>query len=237
MLEIRNVTEKDEGWYTCIVQNAMGYTFSGAYLRVVECKFIIPSNILYYTTNPKKKSCLNINFFKYNKNTALEDQGKPLTARPHPVLVNVLVSVLFISFAVGFVVVIYSCHRLKREKMKKLLAIETARAAVVTQWTKKVIVEKQNLVNAQNVQESLLMPVVKIEKQKSAVTVEENSGSGSISEYELPLDSSWELPREQLVLGNTLGEGAFGKVVRATTNSGKLGVSTIVAVKMLKGMR
>ncbi|XP_031784638.1 fibroblast growth factor receptor homolog 1 isoform X2 [Nasonia vitripennis] len=201
VLEIRNVTEKDEGWYTCIVQNAMGYAFSQAYLRVVE---------------------------------SLEEQGKPLTARPHPVLVNVLVAVLFIFFAVGIVVVIYSYHRLKREKMKKLLAIETARAAVVTQWTKKVIVEKQNLVNAQNVQESLLMPVVKIEKQKSAVTVEENSGSGSISEYELPLDSAWELPREQLVLGNTLGEGAFGKVVKATTNSGKLGVSTIVAVKMLK---
>ena len=43
-----------------------------------------------------------------------------------------------------------------REKMKKLLAIETARAAVVTQWTKKVIVEKQNLANAQNAQEPLV---------------------------------------------------------------------------------
>jgi hypothetical protein len=40
--------------------------------------------------------------------------------------------------------------------MKKLLAIETARAAVVTQWTKKVIVEKQNLANAQNTQEPLV---------------------------------------------------------------------------------
>jgi hypothetical protein len=40
--------------------------------------------------------------------------------------------------------------------MKKLLAIETARAAVVTQWTKKVIVEKQNLASAQNAQEPLV---------------------------------------------------------------------------------
>ena len=164
-----------------------------------------------------------------------EEQGIPLTARPHPVLVNVLASVLFVFFAVGVVVVIYIFHRLKREKMKKLLAIETARAAVVTQWTKKVIVEKQNLVNSQNVQESLLMPVVKIEKQKSTVTTEDHNGSGGISEYELPLDSAWELPRESLALGSTLGEGAFGKVVKATTNSGKLGISTVVAVKMLKG--
>lgn len=39
--------------------------------------------------------------------------------------------------------------------MKKLLAIETARAAVVTQWTKKVIVEKlQN--NSPNASEPLV---------------------------------------------------------------------------------
>lgn len=163
----------------------------------------------------------------------MEDPGIPITAKPQ-ILVNVLAAVLFIFFAVGVVVVIYIFHRLKREKMKKLLAIETARAAVVTQWTKKVIVEKQNLVNAQNVQEPLLMPVVKIEKQKSTVAAEDSNG-GSISEYELPVDSAWELPREHLTLGNTLGEGAFGKVVRAQTNTGKPGIPCVVAVKMLKG--
>ncbi|KAL2730857.1 fibroblast growth factor receptor 1-like isoform X1 [Vespula squamosa] len=163
---------------------------------------------------------------------ALEEHRVPLAARPQ-ILVNVLAAVLCVFFAVGVVVVIYIFHRLKREKMKKLLAIETARAAVVTQWTKKVIVEKQKLVNAQNVQEPLLMPVVKIEKQKSTVTTEDSNG-GSISEYELPLDSAWELPREQLTLGNTLGEGAFGKVIRAQTNTGKPGIPSVVAVKMLK---
>lgn len=118
--------------------------------------------------------------------------------------------------------------------MKKLLAIETARAAVVTQWTKKVIVEKQNLVNAQNIEDSLLMPVVKIEKQKSTVIAEENSGD-NVSEYELPLDSAWELPREHFMLGEILGEGAFGKVIRAETNTGRSGIPNVVAVKMLKG--
>ncbi|XP_054004822.1 fibroblast growth factor receptor homolog 1-like isoform X2 [Hylaeus anthracinus] len=199
VLELYNVTEKDEGWYTCIAQNTLGETFSSAYLRVVE---------------------------------SLEDPRVPIPAKPQ-ILVNVLAAVLFIFFAVGVVVVIYIFHRLKREKMKKLLAIETARAAVVTQWTKKVIVEKQNLVNAQNVQEPLLMPVVKIEKQKSTVAAEDSNG-GSISEYELPVDSAWELPREHLSLGNTLGEGAFGKVIRAQTNTGKPGIPSVVAVKMLK---
>ncbi|XP_032663228.1 fibroblast growth factor receptor homolog 1-like isoform X2 [Odontomachus brunneus] len=199
MLKLYNVTEKDEGWYTCIAQNALGETFSSAYLRVVE---------------------------------TLDEQKIPLTARPQ-VLVNVLAAVLCVFFALGVIVVIYIFHRLKREKMKKLLAIETARAAVVTQWTKKVIVEKQNLVNAQNIEDSLLMPVVKIEKQKSTVIAEENSGD-NVSEYELPLDSAWELPREHFVLGETLGEGAFGKVIRAETSTGRSGIPNVVAVKMLK---
>lgn len=95
--------------------------------------------------------------------------------------------------------------------------------------------EKQKLVNAQNaIEEELLMPVVKIEKQKSTVVAEDNT-SDNVSEYELPLDSAWELPREYLTLGNTLGEGAFGKVVKAQMNITKPGIPSVVAVKMLKG--
>ncbi|GAB1869188.1 Fibroblast growth factor receptor [Camponotus japonicus] len=199
-LKLYNVTEKDEGWYTCIAQNTLGETFSSAYLRVVK---------------------------------TLDEQRVPLAARPQ-ILVNVLAAILCLFFALGVIVVIYIFHRLKREKMKKLLAIETARAAVVTQWTKKVIVEKQKLVNAQNaIEEELLMPVVKIEKQKSTV-IAEDSSSDNVSEYELPLDSAWELSREYFTLGSTLGEGAFGKVVRAETNTGKSGIPSVVAVKMLK---
>lgn len=159
---------------------------------------------------------------------ALDEQRVPLTARPQ-ILVNVLAAILCLFFAVGVVVVIYIFHRLKREKMKKLLAIETARAAVVTQWTKKVIVEKLEQNN-----EELLMPVVKIEKQKTTVIAEE-AGNDKLCEYELPLDNSWELPREYLIFGDILGEGAFGKVIRADTNINKPGIPSIVAVKMLKG--
>ncbi|XP_034948257.1 fibroblast growth factor receptor homolog 1 isoform X2 [Chelonus insularis] len=200
VLTLYNVTEKDEGWYTCITQNNLGETFSSAYLSVVD---------------------------------SIEQPRIPITARPQVLVVNILAIVLCIFFAVGVAVVIYIFQRLKREKMKKLLAIETARAAVVTQWTKRVIVEKQNLVNTENNQEPLLMPIVKIEKQKSTVAADDSNGA-SISEYELPLDSMWELAREQLILGSTLGEGAFGKVVRAQTNTGKPGIPHVVAVKMLK---
>ena len=37
----------------------------------------------------------------------------------------------------------------------------------------------------------------------------------AVSEYEFPEDSDWEFPRELLELKDVLGEGTFGKVVRA----------------------
>ncbi|XP_010895133.2 platelet-derived growth factor receptor beta isoform X1 [Esox lucius] len=51
----------------------------------------------------------------------------------------------------------------------------------------------------------------------------------------LPYDLAWEMPRDSLVLGRTLGSGAFGRVVEATVYG--LGHSQScmkVAVKMLK---
>ena len=57
----------------------------------------------------------------------------------------------------------------------------------------------------------------------------------SVSEYELPLDSRWEFPRQQLQLGKSLGEGAFGHVVQAQAHGiVQPGTTTTVAVKMLK---
>ena len=41
----------------------------------------------------------------------------------------------------------------------------------------------------------------------------QNTTLTSITEYELPLDVSWEFPRDQICLEKVIGEGAFGKVI------------------------
>ena len=90
-----------------------------------------------------------------------------------------------------------------------------ANAHAVTQWTKKVIIERQNV----GPESPIVAPVIRIEKQSSAVNSANRSRLGSenttlttISEYELPLDPDWEWPRAYLTLGQVLGEGEFGKV-------------------------
>ncbi|KAJ8392708.1 hypothetical protein AAFF_G00071920 [Aldrovandia affinis] len=58
-----------------------------------------------------------------------------------------------------------------------------------------------------------------------------------VSEYELPQDPRWELPRDRLVLGKPLGEGCFGQVVMGEAlglEREKPNRVTKVAVKMLK---
>lgn len=56
-----------------------------------------------------------------------------------------------------------------------------------------------------------------------------------VDPMQLPYDSTWELPRTQLVLGRTLGSGAFGQVVEATAHGLSHSQATMkVAVKMLK---
>ncbi|KAH6936568.1 hypothetical protein HPB50_019178 [Hyalomma asiaticum] len=51
----------------------------------------------------------------------------------------------------------------------------------------------------------------------------------------LPYDHRWEFPKDRLKLGRTLGQGAFGRVVKAEAiGLGEQGQSLTVAVKMLK---
>ena len=79
-------------------------------------------------------------------------------------------------------------------------------------------------------------PHVTIEKHRLASVVDGNTDCDYDAEYTFDVDPEWEFDRSRLVLGHTLGEGAFGKVVQATAHGGIGGSSgpTIVAIKMLR---
>lgn len=120
--------------------------------------------------------------------------------------------------------------KLKHEKLEKHRAMET-----VHQWTKKVIIVKPSEDEVDG-PDSLQIPVVRIEKQRTTMIQSHYSNDPSMfNEYEFPLDSNWEFPRNLLKLGPTLGEGAFGRVVMAEAHGLiKPSQNQIVAVKMVK---
>jgi hypothetical protein len=53
------------------------------------------------------------------------------------------------------------------------------------------------------------------------------------AECDLDFDAKWEIPGENLVLGNVLGQGAFGIVRKGVLQEGDIWRD--VAVKMLRG--
>lgn len=70
---------------------------------------------------------------------------EPVDHGKHTLLINILTAVLGAMFFVAAIIVVMIFKRLKREKLKKQLAIETVRAVIVTHWTKKVTVEKPQM--------------------------------------------------------------------------------------------
>lgn len=141
------------------------------------------------------------------------------------------------------IIVIVQFRKIKHEKMMKQRAMET-----VHQWTKRIIIVKAGgedsgsgsagemmgaLGLTSNGEDIMQIPIVKIERQRT--TLVQQSGSSEYNEYEFPLDSNWEWSRNQLTLGQTLGEGAFGRVVMAEAHGMEKGAgSMVVAVKMVK---
>jgi len=58
-----------------------------------------------------------------------------------------------------------------------------------------------------------------------------------MSVLNIQVEDMWEFPRSNLVFDCVIGEGEFGRVIRAdATNIQGCSGSTIVAVKMLKGL-
>ncbi|KAI8437762.1 hypothetical protein MSG28_011996 [Choristoneura fumiferana] len=129
----------------------------------------------------------------------------------------------------SIVVVINTLNKLKREKIKKKQAIDATVALMAEQWAKVVKIEN----NSQD--DNSILPTVSIEKVRYTELKNEVNASSLPSEYILPVDTKWEVPRENLIMGSVLGKGEFGKVVKAEySGTAYSRIPSTVAVKMLK---
>lgn len=125
------------------------------------------------------------------------------------------------------VIVPLVCRSTILSLQRKKLGLVQRQSVVVR---KKVILER-HISDCGHYEDTLVVPLVKIDNQGGFLPSEVDP----VCEYDLPLDPSWEFPRERVILGKPLGEGAFGQVIKADAYGlGDNDGPTVVAVKMLK---
>lgn len=132
--------------------------------------------------------------------------------------------VVLVCFAVGF----FICHR-------KLKSVKGADYGIVSSDKPNEPVVQYRTHAPSLGSSSSYGSTVPLLRQRS-LRSRLGSNLTQVSEVEVALDEKWEIDREQIVLLGLLGEGAFGKVMKAEA----LGLPNMpyrfdVAVKMLKG--
>ncbi|XP_065216994.1 fibroblast growth factor receptor homolog 1-like [Planococcus citri] len=145
----------------------------------------------------------------------------------------IITLIVAVTFTVVAVFVIYSRRSAVRSrKMQQQMNKMGMQMIAMSQCVKRVVIENEIRLD-KNELDILKLPNVTIVYEPYPTT--EANKMVSRSEYELPPDEKWEIPRKNVVLGEFLGEGEFGRVVKGNV-SGHLQQHnvTTVAVKMLK---
>ncbi|XP_065209617.1 plexin-A2-like [Planococcus citri] len=162
----------------------------------------------------------------------LVNTSKNQTITSNNVIVTVLAAVTFIIITIFIIF----CRRSakKSQKMQQQLNKMGMEMIAMSQWVKQIVIEKE--IELDETESNMLkLPNVTIE-YSSTPRLAANEVQPKI-EYQLPLDERWEIPRKNLVIGKSLGEGEFGKVVEGDiADLFQQDVVQKVAVKMLKNI-
>lgn len=218
-LTLVNVTKKDRGKYTCIVGNAVGYAVEHAYISVRDWPEPTTSSWP-STTNALNSTSLAPN---WNVEAQIEKADLPQSKKNMYIAVFTTSFVVLVCFTLGFII----CHR-------KLKYVKSADYGMVSTGKPNELVVQYRTHAPSVGSSSSYGSTVPLLRQNS-VRFRLGSNLTQVSEVEMPLDEKWEIDREQIVLLGLLGEGAFGKVMKAEA----LGLPNMpyrfeVAVKMLK---
>ena len=153
-----------------------------------------------------------------------------------------------VMVCLAIVGVTITCVKYRKERRRKVLAVENAQC--VARWTKKIFIERNFAVGVGEESAGMLSPTVRVEKVLTSHTspwlMEEEEDL-----YEFQLDEQWEFPRELLQLKEELGQGAFGRVLKAVAHHSVISspgrgcrlvrtsapATTTVAVKMIKNQQ
>jgi len=133
----------------------------------------------------------------------------------------IVVVFVIVAISLSFSTILYKYRkRYEYEKQKKNEVLQGAECVV--KWVKKIIVEKELLLRNND---ELPIPIIRMEKEKVLVPESDLSrteiGELNAETFEFQLDVDWEFPRELIGLGEKLGQGAFGRVVRGTAFNSK----------------
>ncbi|XP_065204100.1 fibroblast growth factor receptor 2-like [Planococcus citri] len=143
-------------------------------------------------------------------------------------LIYIIIITILITALVFTIICCAYCFCKYEKKIRK----RDDEFAKMTNVVKKIVVQKQISFNNDS-PDVLNMPIVAIQCLRSG-----KARNGMISDgvYQMPLDERWEIPRHNLRIGRTVGEGEFGTVAKAEAKniSVRENETTIVAVKMLK---
>ena len=211
-LELRNVTEENEGFYKCIVMNSAGSSSHEFYVEVL----------------PRREAPL----LPLVPLTASSSDYRRYFLWPSVLIV--------ITVLISCTIIVRTRRANKKLELNQNVQMQLLQEQVCI-LKRRITLEYGNQGFEDSMMSSCaakssstpLYPKVRITQIPTYVA--RSDSHELFSEYELPLDVGWEFPRNRLVLGQALGQGAFGQVFKAEAH----GICsseprTVVAVKMLK---